>query len=108
MPTYHLRDAVKKLLPHAEAEQERLYKLTLKYPGRDQSEYEDCRHAVSYAYEALGEDDGTAVLLLATLEQAVQALNTAPNFRVPHLDTNSYEIAAACDRAIAKAKAGQP
>ena len=50
-----LRAAIGKLLPHAEAEQERLYKLTLKYPGRDQSEYEDCRHAVSFAYEAVGD-----------------------------------------------------
>ena len=47
-----------------------------------------------------------APLMLATLEQAVQALNTAPQFRVPHLDTNSYTIAALCDRAIAKAKGG--
>jgi hypothetical protein len=49
-----LRATLKKLLPHAEAEQERLYKLTLKYPGRDQSAYEDCRNAVSVAYEAIG------------------------------------------------------
>lgn len=55
MTTHTLLGAVKKLLPHAEAEQERLYRLTLKYPGRDQSEYEDCRHAVSYAYEAIAE-----------------------------------------------------
>jgi hypothetical protein len=54
-PAARLRAALEKLLPHAEAEQERLYKLTLKYPGRDQSEYEDCRHAVSFAYEAVGE-----------------------------------------------------
>jgi hypothetical protein len=44
--------------------------------------------------------------LLAALEQAVQALNTAPRFRVPHLATDSYKIAAVCDRAIAKAKGG--
>jgi hypothetical protein len=44
--------------------------------------------------------------LLAALEQAVQALNTAPLFRVPHLNTDSYKIAAVCDRAIAKAKGG--
>jgi hypothetical protein len=44
--------------------------------------------------------------LLEALEQALQALNTAPRFRIPHLDTDSYEIAAACDRAIAKAKGG--
>ena len=48
-----MRAALEKLLPHAEAEQERLYKLTLKYPGREQSKYEDCRHAVSVAYEAI-------------------------------------------------------
>ena len=44
--------------------------------------------------------------LLAALEQAVMALNTAPCFRVPHLDTNSYRIASICDRAIARAKGG--
>jgi hypothetical protein len=44
--------------------------------------------------------------LLEALEQAVVALNTTPRFKVPSLDTNSYEIAAICDRAIAKAKGG--
>jgi len=48
-----LLEAIGKLLRHAEAEQERLYKRTLKYPGRGQSAYEDCRHAVSFAYEAV-------------------------------------------------------
>ena len=47
-----------------------------------------------------------APLLLAALEQAVQALNTAPRFRVPHLDTDSYAIASICGRAIARAKVG--
>jgi hypothetical protein len=44
--------------------------------------------------------------VIAALEQAVAALNTAPRFRVPLLDTDSYRIAALCDRAIAKAKGG--
>jgi hypothetical protein len=45
---------------------------------------------------------------LAALEQAVAALNTVPRFRVHSLDTDSYRIAALCDRAIANAKeAGQ-
>jgi hypothetical protein len=44
--------------------------------------------------------------LLDALEQAVQALNTAPRFAVRHLDTDSYKIAAVCDRAIARAKGG--
>jgi hypothetical protein len=44
--------------------------------------------------------------MLDALEQAVQALNTAPRFRIPHLKTNSYKIAAICDKAIAKAKGG--
>jgi hypothetical protein len=42
--------------------------------------------------------------LLAALERAVDALNTAPRFRVG--DTDSYDIASLCDRAIAQAKAG--
>jgi hypothetical protein len=46
--------------------------------------------------------------LLDALEQAVQALNTAPRFAVPHLDTDSYKIASVCDRAVAKAKGGAP
>lgn len=33
MTQHNLLDAVKKLLPHAEAEQEALYKASLKYPG---------------------------------------------------------------------------
>ena len=44
--------------------------------------------------------------LIAALEQAVAALNTAPRFRVASLDTDSYRIASICDRAIAKAKGG--
>jgi hypothetical protein len=40
------------------------------------------------------------------LQQAVQALNTAPRFRVPSLSTDSYAIAAICDRALARAKGG--
>lgn len=42
--------------------------------------------------------------LLTALEQAVAALNTAPRFKVRSLNTDSYEIAARCDRAVAKAK----
>ena len=44
--------------------------------------------------------------LLAALEQALAALNTAPRFGVPSLDPDSYRIAAACGKAIAKAKGG--
>jgi len=44
--------------------------------------------------------------MLSALEQAVAALNTAPRFRVPSLDSDSYRIAALCDAAIAKTKGG--
>jgi hypothetical protein len=44
--------------------------------------------------------------LLDALEQAVQALNCTPRFPVPQLLSDSYKIAAVCDRAIAKAKGG--
>jgi hypothetical protein len=44
--------------------------------------------------------------VIAALMQAVVALNTAPRFRVPSLDTDSYAIAAECDKAIATAKRG--
>jgi len=46
--------------------------------------------------------------LLDALRQAVQALNEAPRFPVPGLLTDSYRIAAICDRAIAKAKGDAP
>lgn len=44
--------------------------------------------------------------MLDALQQAVQALNPAPRFKVPRLSTDSYSIAAMCNRAIAKAKGG--
>jgi hypothetical protein len=94
------REAIEKLLPYAEAAQEALYKVTLKYPGRDdaQSDYEDCRHAVSFAYEAM--EQATKVQIEAALRRALIALNTARCFRVPSLDCSSYEIAAELERAI--------
>jgi hypothetical protein len=48
------REAIEKLMPYAEAAQEALYKVTLRYSGREQaqSDYEDCRHAVSFARES--------------------------------------------------------
>ena len=42
--------------------------------------------------------------LFNALEKALTALNTAPRFAVLRLGTDSYTIAAACRRAIAKAK----
>jgi hypothetical protein len=45
--------------------------------------------------------------LLNALEHAVAGLKTAQLFRVPSLDTDSYTIAALCDRAIARAKGGR-
>lgn len=44
--------------------------------------------------------------LLGALEKAVVALNVTPRFEVPSLATNSYAVAAICDKAIAKAKGG--
>ena len=44
--------------------------------------------------------------MLDALEQALAALNQAPRFKVPGLSTDSYRIAAICDKAIAKAKGG--
>lgn len=51
-------------------------------------------------------EEPSAPELLAALEQAVAALNTAPRFAVPSLDVDSYQVASICDRAIAKAKGG--
>ena len=41
--------------------------------------------------------------LLAVLQQASAALDTAPRFRVPSLGTDSYRIAALCDAVIKRA-----
>jgi len=42
--------------------------------------------------------------LLEALEAARAALNMAPRFKVPSLDSDSYKIAALCDAALAAAK----
>ena len=44
--------------------------------------------------------------MLDALERAVRALNTKRRFQVSSLETDSYAIAAFCDRVIAKAKGG--
>jgi hypothetical protein len=56
-------------------------------------------------YQAETESDDAGELLGA-LRQAVQALNTAPRFPVPSLLSDSYRIAAFCDRVLAKARGG--
>ena len=42
--------------------------------------------------------------MLAALEQALEALNIAPRFRVRGLDSDSYKIATVCEAAINRAK----
>jgi hypothetical protein len=55
MTNHDSATAIQKLLPHAEARQETLRLLA--HVNHDyQTRYEDCRHAVSYAYQALGDD----------------------------------------------------
>lgn len=54
-------------------------------------------------------DNPTSLLLLDACEKALVALNTAPRFKVPALDTadgkmDSYTIASLLDRAIRLAK----
>jgi hypothetical protein len=56
--------------------------------------------------DALPESVPPSPTLLEGLEQALAALNTAPRFRVPSFDTDSYAIAALCSRIIARAKGG--
>jgi hypothetical protein len=46
--------------------------------------------------------------LRVALEIAVSALNTQPRFAVPNLGTDSYKIAAQCERALAMTKSGSP
>jgi hypothetical protein len=55
MTQHNLLDAIQQLLPYAEAEQESLYHLSKQDPEEYEGGYENCRHAVSYAYEALSE-----------------------------------------------------
>jgi hypothetical protein len=50
-----LKQAVTKLLPYAEAEQENFYHMAKQEPDEYQSAYEECRHAVSFAYDVLGD-----------------------------------------------------
>lgn len=58
------------------------------------------------------DDEDTARLFAAAfdmreaLAMALQALNTAPRFKVPCLDTDSYRIATICEAALAKSGAG--
>ena len=59
MATHDFTTAIQKLLPHAEARQETL-RLLAHGNHEYQSRYEDCRHALSYAYQALGDDAPTA------------------------------------------------
>jgi hypothetical protein len=54
-----LKEAVTKLLPYAEAAQENLHHMAKQEPDEYQVGYENCRHAVSYAYETLAEDNAT-------------------------------------------------
>ena len=42
--------------------------------------------------------------VLQSLERALVALNTAPRFEIPALQSDSYAIAAECGQVIAKAK----
>jgi hypothetical protein len=46
--------------------------------------------------------------LLLALTKALAALNAAPRFPVPSLNTDSYAIASICERAVAQAKGGRP
>jgi hypothetical protein len=47
-----------------------------------------------------------AYALLDALEKALVALNEAPRFKLPSLDTDSYALASECARVIALAKGG--
>jgi len=73
MTTHNIIDAVKKLLPHAEAEQENLYCMAKKQPDEYQAGYEDCRHAVSYAYEAMAKPEAEKKLISAALSELIDA-----------------------------------
>jgi len=74
-------------------------------------DFDAALYRASYHYEAELSEEGTAVRnsdlvtnLVSVLEQALAALNTAPRFKVPSLETDSYRIAALCNALIAKTK----
>ncbi len=52
-------------------------------------------------------EESPAIAMLRALRLAQHALNFKPRFRIPYLSTDSYAVALAVDKAIAKAeKAG--
>lgn len=53
MTNHDPTEVIKKLLPYAESRQETLCLLAENNPDVYQERYEDCRHAISFAYEAL-------------------------------------------------------
>jgi hypothetical protein len=53
MSNHNPAEAIRKLLPYAEASQKTFHLLAERNPDLYQGDYEDCRHAVSYAYETL-------------------------------------------------------
>src|SRR5260370_10223485 len=60
MTNHDTATAVQKLLPHAEARQNPLHLLATANRDDYQRRYEDCRHAVSYAYDASNDDAAQA------------------------------------------------
>ena len=76
-------------------------------------DFDAALYRAGHHYEAELADEGRSVRnsdtvtnLLAVLQQALTALNTAPRFKVPSLETDSYRIAALCNAVIAKTKRG--
>ncbi len=74
-------------------------------------DFEAALYRAGHHYEAELAEEGTAIRnsdtvtnLVAVLQQALTALNTAPRFNVPSLETDSYRIATLCDTAIAETK----
>ena len=71
-----------------------------------------CDHSLDDKVDERSPAEANAQLIAAApdlfdaLEQAVAALNEAPRFAVPGLNSDSYRIASICDKAIAKAKGG--
>ena len=71
-------------------------------PRQDGSPGYGSAHGMVYTTEADAHLIAAAPELLAALQEAVTALNVKEKF--PVYDTDSYAIAARCDKAIAKAE----
>lgn len=64
-------------------------------------------HTLRERFRREGQAADAAPEMLTALKLAQQALNTAPKFKVPSANTDSYKIASAVDAAVKRAETGR-